>query len=385
MSRQDEAPAPVADAPAGTAELLLALQRSAGNQVGALVRRSLQRSVVYHHEGAPEVKPAIQEADALVQGARDEVLVEPGSFEGRGGYLGRWANIFKVFRAAPFGLGHKTPFLKAAFGYAVEELAGQRLRARRLATLPDGCALAWQAGRASTRPDVILTRGGGDVAWLDITSSGSEGHVLDKQHTKWKRGGLWVAELLYPSLEPEQLGAGSRSPEEREASKAWKEQFRQFREAWDARVARVSAFLDDLVESNAFAQAATNRAKKRLLVERQLALFFGHGGKVTPRFAKGVLALAQKNFSTFGYGGVRHLVGRNTEAATRELLALPDADEARRPELAQTAVARIEDDDEDLVGASDGIFGLDGKTLAIGAASVAACALALAWQFNWLG
>jgi hypothetical protein len=330
------------------------------------------------------VKPAIQEADTIVQGAHGEVFAEPGSFEGQAGYLGRWARVFKVFRAAPFGLGHKTPFLKAAFGYAVEELAGQRLRARPLSSLPHGCAISWQAGRASTRPDVIVTRGGADVAWLDITSSGSEGHVLAKQHTKWKRGGLWVAELVYPSLEPEQLGAGSRSAEERTASKEWAEQFRQFKLAWNERVARVSAFLDDVASSDAFAQTATNQAKKRLLVERQLARFFGHQGKVTPQFAKGVLALANKSLGAFGYRGL-NIVGRNTEAATRELLALPDADEARRPELAQTAIERIADDDEDLTEASDTIFGLSGKSLAIGAVSVAALALAAAWQLNWLG
>lgn len=56
-----------------------------------------------------------------------------------------------------------------------------------------------QAKRGNSRPDVILQHKGEDVAWLDITSTLSEGHIYDKNSDGWKET-PYVTEVTYEGL-----------------------------------------------------------------------------------------------------------------------------------------------------------------------------------------
>jgi hypothetical protein len=67
-----------------------------------------------------------------------------------------------------------------------------------LPSAPSGMAIELQGPRGDTRPDVILKRGAADVAWLDITSAGSPGHIWLK--AGWDTATVHVAELTYPAM-----------------------------------------------------------------------------------------------------------------------------------------------------------------------------------------
>ncbi len=61
-----------------------------------------------------------------------------------------------------------------------------------------------QAKRGNSRPDVVLQYKGVDIAWLDITSSASEGHIYDKDHAGWF-GTPYVTEVTYQPLKLNEL------------------------------------------------------------------------------------------------------------------------------------------------------------------------------------
>ena len=69
-----------------------------------------------------------------------------------------------------------------------------------------------QVASGHTRPDIVLTQPDGTVvAWLDITSDGSQGHVKLKTGAGWTTH-PYVAEILYPALDPQEiLTAGKKS------------------------------------------------------------------------------------------------------------------------------------------------------------------------------
>lgn len=62
-----------------------------------------------------------------------------------------------------------------------------------------GLDVLLQARRGNSRPDVILQYKGFDVAWLDITSGASEGHIYDKNSAGWY-GTPYVSEVTYAPL-----------------------------------------------------------------------------------------------------------------------------------------------------------------------------------------
>lgn len=61
-----------------------------------------------------------------------------------------------------------------------------------------------QAKRGNSRPDVILQFKSTDIAWLDITSSASEGHIYDKNSIGWLET-PYVTEVTYQPLKIEDL------------------------------------------------------------------------------------------------------------------------------------------------------------------------------------
>ena len=149
-------------------------------------------------------KAAAVTLDALTQGARRAAL-NWRRFHERGGYLGDWYNCAKAFAENPSGTHDR---LARTFGYAIETLVCEGLGA----TL-EGLVVELQKTKGATRPDVVLSKDGKEVAWLDFTAGKSEGHIRWKSSTGWGNK-PYVAEILYESLRPEEILTGSDDPAE---------------------------------------------------------------------------------------------------------------------------------------------------------------------------
>lgn len=91
------------------------------------------------------------------------------------------------------------------YGYAVEEYVNIGVIGGDL-PIPAGYTITAQETHGNTRPDFVIRQdnpppGSRDntVAWLDITSSGSSGHINKKCGSGWQNV-PFVAELFYPPL-----------------------------------------------------------------------------------------------------------------------------------------------------------------------------------------
>lgn len=99
-------------------------------------------------------------------------------------------------------------FIYARYGYAVEEYTNLNMfKINFLA----GYTYNLQENRGGTRPDIIIYKKEGDeskeIAWLDITSENSVGHIKRKAGAGWDKA-PFVAELLYPSLNLNEINVG---------------------------------------------------------------------------------------------------------------------------------------------------------------------------------
>jgi hypothetical protein len=84
----------------------------------------------------------------------------------------------------------------AAFGYAIESMVSVKGSPFRVVP-PGGYDIAFQAVKGMTRPDIVLTHGGAEVAWFDLTASDSPLHIFT-QKTGWEHR-TNIAEITYPS------------------------------------------------------------------------------------------------------------------------------------------------------------------------------------------
>lgn len=101
----------------------------------------------------------------------------------------------------------KPKLLNARFGYAIETLA-----CIELGDAFEDFELKYQITHGSTRPDIVVcTEDGDELAWIDITSTGSEGHIAEKVGAGWKRK-PFVHEVLYDALDPTDLSSNSNNP-----------------------------------------------------------------------------------------------------------------------------------------------------------------------------
>ena len=106
------------------------------------------------------------------------------------GYLKLWVETFSNFVT-----NKKIPeFFYARYGYAIETIATRLFTAR--AETYKAYKVRSQVAKGDTRPDFVIQKDGTDVAWLDITSSASQGHIMNKQGSGWKQK-PYVAEILY--------------------------------------------------------------------------------------------------------------------------------------------------------------------------------------------
>lgn len=91
--------------------------------------------------------------------------------------------------------GNIDDFIYTKYGYAVEEAVNLEFQ-----SYTGDFQIDIQATHGSTRPDIVVsTRTGECLAWLDITSEGSTGHINKKSGSGWHQAPL-VAEVLYKKL-----------------------------------------------------------------------------------------------------------------------------------------------------------------------------------------
>ncbi|MFI7358027.1 DUF4157 domain-containing protein [Streptomyces avidinii] len=120
------------------------------------------------------------------------------------GYLGRWSEQWQEYlQAAPGKKKEIAALVPAMAGYAIESLATKVfLTERRSWTGPASgltFSVAMQVTHGNTRPDVVLQLDGTDVAWYDITSAKSLGHIFEKDGSGWQTK-PYVAEIAYPQV-----------------------------------------------------------------------------------------------------------------------------------------------------------------------------------------
>lgn len=109
--------------------------------------------------------------------------------------------------------GYDRSLLCAKFGYAVEEYVNLVIR-RGGTPYSDEFSVNTQCRYGRTIPDIVIRKiyiddntgaqSETDVAWLDITSDGSVGHIMKKRGSGWRTKDI-VIELVYPSMEVRQL------------------------------------------------------------------------------------------------------------------------------------------------------------------------------------
>ena len=154
----------------------------------------IQRDTVEHkiqngdHEA--RIREVLAELNEAVNQAYLYVLSVPSLFEyknEKNGHLEEWIARWNKY----LDEGDAT-MLPASFGYVIETLAT-------LYFYKQPADVAFQQTRAGTRPDVVVFKKLQDIAWIDITSVGSAGHIFDKDD--WDSKVDNYAEIVYPSLD----------------------------------------------------------------------------------------------------------------------------------------------------------------------------------------
>lgn len=96
--------------------------------------------------------------------------------------------------------GNIHSLIYARYGYAVEEYVNSKISSKKIKP-PRGYKVCLQVTHGGTRPDiVVMTEDNKELAWMDITNSSSEGHILNKAGN-WENASGYIAELLYPDLD----------------------------------------------------------------------------------------------------------------------------------------------------------------------------------------
>ncbi|MDB5671974.1 MAG: hypothetical protein JWO25_2933 [Alphaproteobacteria bacterium] len=184
-------------------------------------RQVAQRRVALDHNKlmGDESKQVIAVADALdlaVDTARRTIMSDPAMTSknnvslAKNAHIGNWAASFDFMTQK----GSLPEFFYARFGYAIETIATGIMRSKSFKPL----TVYDQVTAGATRPDFVVRNAKeAEVAWLDVTSSGSIGHIGKKNHSGWGTR-PYVAEILYdPPLIPEFSKATELSEKDKQA------------------------------------------------------------------------------------------------------------------------------------------------------------------------
>lgn len=237
-----------------SARPLGAVDAPAGPSRSATQPPFIQRKKVWKVDNHPD-----NYLDGFVAALNDSVkraavlALDPESLPDTDGYLMLWKDTAVILAAIAKDEIERddedeveqaraaSAFGSARYGYAVESLAcGDSVALN--GALPANCSYQLQAARGMTRPDVVVSHAvNGEIAWLDITSSGSVGHIDRKTGSGW-RNKRYVAEITYAPLDPTRIGISKLSIGERVTRKnaikrrvkAWQGRLKAVRRDFDA-------------------------------------------------------------------------------------------------------------------------------------------------------
>lgn len=216
-----------------------------------------------------------------------------------GGYLGQWINTAQAFfqdsKVVP-------PFVHARFGYAVETLA-----CRNLPNTFQGLTVHTQYASGATRPDIVLTNGFEEIAWIDITAQASRFHIQGKDGGGWKTR-PFVYEILYDSLNLNEILGGRDAPVLEEVGAYYAARSQISAEESEAQRLRAGAVLIALREEKGWITGIGDSDEKRRAtkarVEAQLHINLGASWVQN---LKGLFSWAEVSDGPYGfntyYGG----------------------------------------------------------------------------------
>ena len=226
----------------------------------------------------------------------------------------------------------------ARFGYAIESLACQGLNNTRVG----GLTVRTQVGHGHTRPDVVLEAAGDEVAWIDITSEGSVGHILGKEGSLWGTR-PFVRELIYPRLELRSILNRTADPYFAEYGELIARERQAELDVKNARREELFRKFTQLSESNDWTTGTGNAAaKRRTTRDFFIAEAADEGVEEESRsmiMTKGALVELGINPGPFGFSGG----DRQSNARLNEVVDAASADEIalRQTQLHSRTTLRV--------------------------------------------
>ena len=265
---------------------------------GAMV----QRLSVQYAKQDTQLDAYMTALDTLVGQAAAWALNIDNVPDGAGGYYDRWKNLAIAYLGDPFHV--VDPFLCAAYGYAVETRTNELLDGL-AGNLPANWTVNKQVTVGMTRPDIVISDATPTaVAWIDLTSNASVGHI------KKKAGGGWstkpyVFEVTYPPLDAtliNQNGPPSQAAKLRAAVNANKK-------AREDAEGTLGVALIWLQTNNHLSQASTPADAKAAFEARFPDEHFTHNT------IRSIIEMGREDIRDFGYAARNARNGRNKAGA----------------------------------------------------------------------
>jgi hypothetical protein len=328
---------------------IIHLQRSLGNQaVQRLLAKphspTAQREIVSSKYAAAD-KAVVEDYAKKVSDVVEKVFFAVGATP----LLGEWATldgytelwVDKLSRWIKDGT--KPELMAASFGYVIESIATGPL----LPPAPSGMNIVKQAARGGTRPDLVLTKGGADVAWLDLTAKKSAGHIFNKEGG-WQQTGNY-AEIAYPSVEDSDLLTLKANAEKnasgkftiegidmeaaKEAMKAAKEALAAKRLAWRVIVTNWLVKVPNL-RRDPILQSKKRRDYTMAILKEKLGL-----SSITPNQTVSILAAVYLDQKTYGFDNSDIFT---TLSAGTGLSILQEHDPSEKKEAVSTLIEELD-------------------------------------------
>jgi len=170
-------------------------------------------------------------------------------------HVRRWHEVAASYAANP---DQEPRIISARFGYSIETIACAGLNN----STQQGLTIETQVAHGHTRPDVVLSAGNQEIAWIDITSTGSAGHILGKQGAGWANL-PFVYELVYPQLELRALLNATNDPYYAEVGGLLAGERQIELNVKDANAKRVRDLLIKLRDDNGWTTGTGNAGEKR--------------------------------------------------------------------------------------------------------------------------
>ncbi|MEM7038438.1 MAG: hypothetical protein AAF570_15750 [Bacteroidota bacterium] len=276
----------------------------------------------------------------IVEASRPQAINWKLFKDDKAGYLKNWykqANRYVVEK-------EESKVLYAAFGYAIETLTNQKLGSKY-----EGYTLHKQVSKGHTRPDIVLKLKGETIAWMDITSDKSEGHIYKKEDPTWNTL-KYVYEITYKKLELAEIVAGAGNPMHAEFFKIHGEQKEVLRDERDKIDSKAKKALIDLKNTDlkrkpnerfwmtGVGNRGTKQTKTREWLEEKAKVEFKNYG--WKQQLKGMLLRLKMDPGPFGFSNkgttkikVRSDGYRDSTEAKAEKAAAPKQEAIRRKHL----------------------------------------------------